>query len=204
MLLASAAPALASSPAANYVVPTKMEYFPDEATATKVLIHGAFFFWQNGGTYNQPACGYMYFACPAGQEAMCRMQWTDIKNGIGGGQCDGFGQQSVVSKATLRVEGTTPANPDSWDLGIGVTPGSFVGGQCAPALALKCPLPAPPADMAGTPPPDLAASPPDLAKSGGTAPHGGCAIAGAQGAAGGTLLLLASALTALVRRRRRG
>ncbi|HRI50130.1 MAG TPA: hypothetical protein PLW65_08105 [Pseudomonadota bacterium] len=70
LALGWSSPAAASSPVATYVVPSQVEYFPDEASATRVIIHGAFFFWQNGGTYNQPACGYMYFSCPAGQEAM--------------------------------------------------------------------------------------------------------------------------------------
>lgn len=206
LLLGGLYSAHASSPVATYVVPSKLEFMPDEATATRVVIHGAFFFWQKDGTYNQPACGYMYFACPAGQEKMCRMQWTELNNAIGLPQCEGFGQQMMQSQATLRSEGTTPANPDTWDLGIGITPGSFVGGQCAPAQALKCPLPSAQPDMATppTPTPDLSApavGPPVDPSTGKT---GGCAMAGPQAAMGGALTLLAGAVTALWRRRRRG
>ena len=193
--------ALASNPAANYAVPTKLEFFPDESKATSVVIHGAFFFYQNGGSYGTPSCGYMYFSCPAGSETMCRMQWTDIKNAIGQPQCVGFGPQNMVSKATLRSEGTTPANPDTWDLGIGVSPGSFVGGQCAPAQALKCPLPPPP-DMATPPPaPDMTVVPPPNPPGPGT--NSGCSMGGAEGVVGGVGLLFASAVTAVLRRRRR-
>jgi hypothetical protein len=201
LLVGWSSPAAASSPVATYVVPSQVQFFPDEASATRVIIHGAFFFWQSGGTYNQPACGYMYFSCPVGQEAMCRMQWGEIKSAIGLPQCEGFGQQNMVSKATLRTEDTAPQNPDSWDLGIGVVPGSFVGGQCAPAQALKCPVPVAPADMAGpsTPTPDLATPGATV----GTPMVGGCSLGGAQGAVGGTLLLLTTAVATLMRRRRR-
>ena len=159
LIAAAAAPARASSPCAIYVVPSQIDFFPDEANATSVAIHGAFFFWQNGGTYNAPACGYMYFACPRGSEAMCRMQWQDIKAGIGGTACEGFGSQSVMTKATLRTEGTPLGSPDTWDLGLGVTQGFYVDGKCDPAKMLKCKLASPP-DMAMSSKPDLATPPP--------------------------------------------
>ncbi len=196
-------PAWASNPAANYAVPSKLDFFPDEAKATSVVIHGSFFFYQNGGTYGAPSCGYMYFRCPVGSETMCRMQWTDIKNAVGMPQCVGFGPQSMVSKATLRSEGTALANPDTWDLGIGISPGSFVGGQCGPAQALKCPLPPPP-DMTTPPPPvaDMtvvpAPNPPGPGTSG-----SGCSMAGTEGVVGGVGLLLTTAIASVLRRRRR-
>lgn len=144
-----ASPAGASQPSAMYSVPRQLDFFPDEASATRVVIHGAFFFYQTGGSYGAPSCGYMHFTCPAGSEKMCRMQWADIKASIGQAQCVGFGPQSMVTKATLYSEGTPLGTPDTWDLGIGVTPGTFVGGQCAPAQALKCLTGSTP-DMAGS------------------------------------------------------
>lgn len=228
IVAAAAAPARASSPCANYVVPSRMEFLPDEANATMVVIHGAFFFWQNGGNYSAPACGYMYFTCPPGSEKMCRLQWQDIKAGIGGPGCEGFGPQNVSTSATLRVEGTPLGRPDTWDLGMGVAQGFFVGGQCAPAMQLKCPPggpsdmamaprdlampPPPPADLAMASKPDLAttpaadlsaAAPPDLAKSPMASP-GSCATAGHGGRPSGVSLLgLAGAGLALVLRARR-
>ena len=204
-----AAPAWASQPSAIYTVPSRVDFYPDEANATSVAIHGAFFFYQASGAYATPSCGYMYFACPAGSEKMCRMQWADIKASIGQPQCVGFGPQSTVSKANLRTVGTPLANPDTWDLGIGVTPGTYVGGQCAPAQALKCQV---------TSDVDMASSPVDMAGpsnppgpggggggGGGGSGGGGCAMAPwhlGSGAAsvGGLALVLA---TAISRRRRR-
>ena len=201
--IAASSPALASNPSATYVVPTKVELLPDAATANRAVIHGAFFFYQTGGSYGSPSCGYMYFQCPAGSEAMCRMQWNDINAAIGMPQCMGFGPQNTVSKAMLRSEGTALGNPDTWDLGIGITPGSFVGGQCAPAQALKCPL-LPPPDMATPPPaPDLAqVGPPSPPPSGGGSASG-CTIGNAQGVLGGTSVFVATVLASLLRSRRR-
>src|SRR5437588_598012 len=83
--------ARAGAPSSVYVVPSRVDFQPDEASATKVLIHGAFFFWSGAGpTYTTPQCGYMYLACPQGSEVMCRMQWEDIKNGVGQPLCWGF------------------------------------------------------------------------------------------------------------------
>lgn len=197
--------ARASNPTSTYVVPTKLEFFPDEAKATSVVLHGGFFFYQTGGSYGTPACGYMYFQCPTGSETMCRMQWADIKNAIGMPQCMGFGQLNMTSKATLRQEGVPLTSPDTWDLGIGVSPGSFVGGQCAPAQALKCPLPSP-MDMAG-PVVDMKAPPTaDLAvvtPPGGGSSASGCAMTGAEGALGGLGLVAGALSAALLRRRKR-
>ena len=159
--LASLAPlgvAHASAPTGVYVVPTRLDFSPDQATATRVVIHGAFFVMDKGGTYGTPSCGVMTFQCAAGSEAMCRMQWNEIAGAIGQQFCEGFGTWNMVSSAKLYSEGAALGTPDTWDLGMGISPGSYVGGQCAPALALKCPLAAPP-DMAVTPAPDMSVSP---------------------------------------------
>ena len=163
--------AQASSPNAIYVVASRIDLMPDAKNATSAIIHGAFFFWMNGGAYSAPTCGYMYFSCPQGAEAMCRQQWTDVATFSQNGACAGFGPINVMTNATFYKEGAVPGKPDLWDNGMGVAPGGFVGGQCQPALMLKCPL-AGPADMAMPPvdmslvgKPDLAGGAPDLAST---------------------------------------
>src|SRR3989442_752122 len=90
-------PAAASDPTAIYVHASRVDFFPDEATATRVAIHGAFFFWMNNGHYSAPKCGYMYFACSPGGETMCRMQWSQINSDIGKALCDGFGSWQMMT-----------------------------------------------------------------------------------------------------------
>ena len=84
----------------------------------------------------------MYFACVAGQEAMCQMQWKELRGAAASGTplCEGFGGWSVLSVATIRDEGAPLGTPDAWDLGMGISPGSYVDNKCPPALQLACPV----------------------------------------------------------------
>jgi hypothetical protein len=213
----------ASDPNSIYTVPAKVEILPDEATGARVVIHGAFFFLSApmSFAYGQPRCGYMSFQCPAGQEAMCRLQWQDLRRSIGGVTCAGFGTLGTVSSATLHAEPVTAVKPDVWDLGMGISQGSYVDGKCGPARTLTCALAAADAGPPDTapdaaaspdsapPPPDLAEAdaplPPDgpvLAADAAVAPQpakpSGCAFAGTGG-----LFPLLIAFLALARRPRR-
>jgi hypothetical protein len=137
----AARPAVASDPVGVYVAASRVDTMPDDATATSVVIHGAFIFLQADGSYTAPQCGYMYFVCPAGSETMCRMQWKDVRAiATFSSQCAGFGALNMVATATIRAEETALASPDTWDLGIGVLSGISIGGQCQPAKLLACPL----------------------------------------------------------------
>ena len=152
-LLAAERPAHASVPLAIYAAPTAIEYDPAPHNATKVVIHGAFMFYTNGGPYSAPACGYMYFACKPGEETMCRMQWSEIEAKIAGKlQCIGFGQIAVMGNLTLlRKEGTPPGNPDPWDNGMGTW--STQGfANCQAGIQMGC----------GPVPPDGGGGPRDL------------------------------------------
>jgi MYXO-CTERM domain-containing protein len=141
-LLLAARPGAASTPQSTYVVPTAVELLPSEANATRAVIHGAFFQLNSttATTYDAPKCGVMYFACVAGQETMCRMQWSELRAAIGQHYCSGFGSLSTLPTAPIRAEGAVRGAPDQWDLGMGIALGSFVDGKCAPAQALVCPL----------------------------------------------------------------
>ncbi len=167
LAVVAARPAVASDPAGVYVAASRVDTMPSDADATAVVIHGAFIFLQASGGYTAPQCGYMYFVCAAGNETMCRMQWKDVRTiSTFASQCAGFGALSVVATATLRAEGTPLASPDTWDLGIGVTSGISIGGQCQPAKVLSCPLP------------------PGSGGAGGTGGGGGTGAGGATGAGG--------------------
>jgi uncharacterized protein (TIGR03382 family) len=215
ILLAPAA-AKASEPSSIYTAPAEVEILPDDATGTRVVIGGSFFFLSTpaDSTYGEPRCGYMSFQCPAGLEVMCRMQWLDIRRAIGGAYCAGFGTLHVVSSATLHPDRGTLVKPDLWDLGMGIAQGAYVDGKCGPARMLSCAAPPPdggPADVAETPdvpapapPVDAAVVAPDaeVAKADALAPApakpSGCAAGGTGG-----LFPLLVAFLALLRRARR-
>src|SRR5262245_30990899 len=143
-VLAAARPAAASSPMSFYSVPTRVELLPSDDAATRVVIHGAFFQLtsETTMTYTDPKCGVMYFECVAGQETMCRMQWKELRASIVASPsfCQGFGTLNVVSKATIRTEGSALGQPDAWDLGMGISSGVYVDNKCPPAGKLSCPL----------------------------------------------------------------
>ncbi|HET6279883.1 MAG TPA: hypothetical protein VFH73_02925, partial [Polyangia bacterium] len=141
LAIATATPcALASNPVSFYSVPTKVDLLPNAASATEVVIHGAFIGLGTNATYGDPRCGVMYFKCAAGQEAMCRMQWQDIRGYVTDTTmtCAGFGALNMVSTAKIRDEGAPLGTPDAWDLGMGITPGMYVEGKCSPAHKLSC------------------------------------------------------------------
>ncbi len=135
-ILASASNAHASMPMGVYARVDSVSYEPDKATATKVKINGVFALHQGGSAfdYGEPQAGYMYFECPAGKENECREQWNELESYAGSKTtCAGFGQQEKAF-GTVRAEGTV-AQPETYELGLGVTPGQFVGGTCPKLLA---------------------------------------------------------------------
>jgi hypothetical protein len=130
----------ASDPVSVYVSVQGIERRPSAAAPTEVVIHGAFIMLGPGGAgYGAAQCGYMYFRCRPGDEAMCALQWQDVERiGTAASTCAGFGQLNTASTARVRAAGTTPADPDLWDLGIGVGTGMSVGSQCPAAKTLDC------------------------------------------------------------------
>jgi hypothetical protein len=220
-------PAAASDPLTTFCVPRQVDLLPDADTATRVVIHGAFFQLTAAASFSfsGPKCGVMYFECPAGQEAMCRMQWKELRtwydDPIHRLHCAGFGSRNVVGTAAVRAEGEPLGTPDRWDLGMGIGVGQHVDGKCPIALQLQCPAPASDAGAAPLPATDAVAPSTDApadtgadadpvpdAGTGGTPPpvlgnnRNGCALAGGAGSAS-VLAALGLGAVALARRRRR-
>src|SRR3954466_11963613 len=119
--------ASASYPAGVWTHVSKV-VFDNPADPTTIQIHGAFML-HNGdpnGKYpgcSDPAEGYMYYVCPAGQKATCQMEWADLQKNIGTpiDQCDGFGGDQLPT-GTLRKDCDPPANPDPYPILMGVLP----------------------------------------------------------------------------------
>ena len=138
--LVSATPARASSPMSVYSRTDSVKYEPDKANAQRVVISGAFSLKTSEGmdfAYTEPAGDYMYYACAPGQEAACRQQWQEIEDAIGKNQCVGWGQIGGKGAGTVRGSGTAPANPDTYDLGMGVQVAQSAGGICPKLLSFN-------------------------------------------------------------------
>jgi hypothetical protein len=170
--LVGAPPARASYPVSFYSVPSKVELLPNDASATRVIIHGALIKLTPSMDYSQPACGVLHFACKPGEEIMCRMQWMEIRNAVSSSPtvCTGFGTENMVSNATIYAEGASVGSADTWDIGMGVTSGIYVENRCPAALALKC----------------AAGSPSDGSAPADDAGSGGAPVVGTGGTGGGT------------------
>ncbi len=149
-VVASAAPAFASSPLGIYARVNSVVYEPAKANATRIQIHGVFALHKGGSgfNYSDPQAGYMYFTCPSGKEIDCRDQWDDIEARIGTSSCAGFGQE-YAAFGTVRVKGVTPQNPDTFELGMGVVSGNSAGGTCQKLFAYQAPDGGSPIDDGG-------------------------------------------------------
>jgi MYXO-CTERM domain-containing protein len=153
-LLAVAAEAQASDQTGVYGRITSVEYEPtagDVNTATKVKVGGSFVVANGaigmGDNYTTPSQGFLYYACPAGMETVCRSEWADIKKAIGATDCATWGSRSqfpTPGLGTVRTAAT--GTPDTYPIAMGVMRTAI--NQCT---KLGGTLPAP--DMAGTPPP---------------------------------------------------
>jgi len=131
----------ASAPSSVYTVPSGVQMFPNDTAPTRVVIRGAFFLLQSTMqmTYSDPICGIMHFECKTGQEALCKMQWNELRAGIAAtGGCLGFGQNNVIASAPIQNANVALGAPSPWDIGMGISPGGYVDGKCPKARALQC------------------------------------------------------------------
>src|SRR5262245_57442537 len=88
-LAALAGTARASDPMGVYGVATHVTI--QKTDPPSLIISGAFApVDTQTGVYVSKA-GYMYYACPAGQEKTCAIEWADMQKLSGGGVCFGFG-----------------------------------------------------------------------------------------------------------------
>ncbi len=103
-----------------YSVVEKVVVEPNDKAPERIQIWGAFALAEGrGSTYGSAQRGYLYFTCPAGQEAVCRKEWADLKSVAGKGTAIGIGMRykptGRVRKADEKV-----ASPDPYPIQMGV------------------------------------------------------------------------------------
>jgi hypothetical protein len=121
-LLALAGAARASDPIGGYTVVDKVVLEPSESP-TAVQVWGSFALAKERGgrTYADPERGYLYYAAPAGKEAVCRREWNDLKKAAGTGQVIGFGDSyDIKALGQVRKANEKPKSPDTYPLGNGL------------------------------------------------------------------------------------
>ncbi|MFL5304806.1 MAG: hypothetical protein ACJ8F1_06310 [Polyangia bacterium] len=182
------------------VRPTGVTFEPDAAnpaTALRVRIQGVAAIAEPTGCYTAPTCGYLYYSCKPGEEALCREQWQEIGAAASAGHCVSFGARRVngamVNNGNIRALSDAPTTPDAYlaSEGLGVatidcTPALF---SCAITLAGACPPPggpgccAPPGTGGRGEPGGRGGDAGGVAGGGGGAGAGG--VVGTGGVAGG-------------------
>jgi hypothetical protein len=104
-----------------YAVVEKVVLEPSEAAPERIQIWGAFALSdrKSGSNYGPAQRGYLYYACPAGQESVCHKEWADLKTVAGKDTGVGFGQR-YKDTGHVRKADEKPAAPDVYPIERGI------------------------------------------------------------------------------------
>src|SRR5829696_4759769 len=104
-----------------YAVVDKVVLEPSEAAPERIQIRGAFALsdGKRGSGYGAAERGYLYYSCPAGQQALCRREWADLQSVAGKNTGVGFGGRYVAT-GRIRKDDEKPASPDVYPIERGV------------------------------------------------------------------------------------
>ena len=104
-----------------YTVIEKVVLEPSGASPQQIQIWGAFALsdQKSGSSYGPAQRGYMYYACPAGQDTVCRKEWEDLKSVAGKDIGVGFGGRYKPT-GRVRKADEKPATPDAYPIERGV------------------------------------------------------------------------------------
>ena len=104
-----------------YAVIEKVMLEPGDAAPQRIQVWGAFALsdQKSGSNYGPAQRGYLYYACPAGQETVCRKEWADLKAVAGRDTGVGFGAR-YKETGRIRKADDKPASPDMYPIERGV------------------------------------------------------------------------------------
>jgi hypothetical protein len=104
-----------------YAVVERVVLEPSESAPQRIQIWGAFALSDGkpGSNYGTAQRGYLYYDCPAGQETVCRTEWTDLKSVAGKDTGVGFGARYKAT-GRIRKADEKPAAPDLYPIERGV------------------------------------------------------------------------------------
>jgi hypothetical protein len=104
-----------------YAVIEKIVLEPSDAAPQRIQIWGAFALsdQRSGSAYGPAQRGFLYYACPSGQETVCRKEWEDLKSVAGKNTGVGFGAR-YRDTGRIRKADEKPALPDVYPIERGV------------------------------------------------------------------------------------
>ena len=100
-----------------YAVVEKVTLEPSDTAPQRAQVWGAFSFadTKDGSAYGPAQRGYLYYTCPAGQESICRKEWSDLKSVAGKGTGVGFGFR-YADKGRVRKADEKASSPDPYPI----------------------------------------------------------------------------------------
>jgi hypothetical protein len=104
-----------------YAVVEKVVLEPNASAPDRVQVWGAFALsdGKRGSGYEAAQRGYLYYSCPAGQQAICQREWADLQRVAGKDIGVGFGGR-YVANGRIRKLDEKPASPDPYPIERGV------------------------------------------------------------------------------------
>jgi hypothetical protein len=111
----------ASDSVGVYAVIEKVVLEPSDAAPQRIQLWGAFALsdQKSGSAYGPAQRGYLYYACPSGQESVCRKEWEDLKSVAGKNTGVGFGAR-YRDAGRIRKADEKPASPDVYPIERGI------------------------------------------------------------------------------------
>jgi hypothetical protein len=157
-LLTVAGAVQASDPIGGYLTVDKVVLSPADAPTT-IQIWGSFVLatGYGGKSYGTPERGYLYYKAPAGQEGVCRKEWSDLKKAAGTTQVIGFGSSyELKTLGKVRKADKKPESPDVYPLANGLVRGDANPHHTPIHALLALPAPLTPAEGDIVPPGTIA------------------------------------------------
>ena len=111
----------ASDSVGVYAVIEKVVLEPSDAAPQRIQLWGAFALsdQKSGSAYGPAQRGYLYYACPSGQESVCRKEWEDLKSVAGKNTGVGFGAR-YRDAGRIRKADEKPTSPDVYPIQMGI------------------------------------------------------------------------------------
>lgn len=128
----------ASDPIGLYAVIDKVVVEPAQGQPQRIQIWGSFALadTSNQDDYGTAQKGYLYYSCPASQDATCKNEWSDLQSVAGKGVGVGFGGR-YDRLGRVRAAAAKPESPDVYPIRMGVVKMGTRGNQPAIIEKLK-------------------------------------------------------------------
>jgi hypothetical protein len=120
-VISSFVPVGASDRVAVYAKVDRVVLAPETGDPKTIQVFGVFSVAtpNNPNDYDPPKHGYLYFTL-AGEEALARREWADLKSIAGKGQIVALGNR-YTTKLRVRAEKDPPSSPDPYATDAGLT-----------------------------------------------------------------------------------